>query len=805
MRLNLKAAPVFAVLALFLLVSGAAGARTTADQVVDDATLKAFVDGAAADIAAITNINEGAQLRERLRTEGDWKAGSMFLIMFLRNGDPFIHGNDRSAENKNLLDVVDDNGLRVVEELLAAAALGGDFVRYHDGEPKTAYAVEYTSGITGRIFVLVGGYSQDVSHVPIRIADLPKPAVTASQVVDRETLIAFVEEAARVYRDAILSPGYQDLAGVRNAFRVEGGHWKSGSVYLWVVSAGGVTFFHATEPFREGKATDMTRTDINGVRFAEELIGGARREGRKFLRYHYDDPTVDGDEDTGSPKLGYAVSFKGANTDQRVVVGSGIYLGANGASLNPDAVPKAWLARFGRTVADQVVEAVESRMTAPQAAGMEANLAGHRIGGGREAAALEEGEGGRPTPVSRGLTNRDMLAGWSFAMTGTNAEGSSSAVWGRGAVSGFDGRADSLTLDGEVASAMVGGEFTRGRGTVGLVSAYSRGEGSYRSANGNGEVESVLTGFYPWGRYAMSERFSVWGVAGYGSGTLTLKPENDAEIETDMDLTMGAFGGRGVLMKAPAQGGLELHVKSDARLVRTSSDEVDGDEASLAASQARVSRLRLGLEGAWQKVATPGGWRFQPGFEFGVRHDGGDAETGFGAELGGSLAVADPANGVSLNLKGRGLVAHRASGIREWSSSASVGWNPRRATDRGPSLSLTQSLGTTPSGGVAALFTRKTLAGLASQKDGAGFETSSRLEGRIGYGMAVFGGGFTGTPNLGFGLSDGGTRDWRLGWRLTSAMPRDPGFEVNLDTTRKEHADDSAPEHSVLLKGAFRW
>ena len=327
---NLKAA-AFAAAALVLLAGGTAGAETTADEVVDDATLKAFVHGAAADIAAITNINEGAKLRERIRTEGNWKAGSMFLILFLKNGNPFIHGNDRSAEDKNLLDVEDENGLRVVEELLAAGARGGGFVRYRDGgEQKSAYAVEYTSGITGRPFVLVGGYSQDVSHVPVRIADLPKPAVTASQVVDRDTLVAFVEAAAGVYRDAILSPGYRDLAGVRNAFRAEGGDWRSGSVYLWIVSAGGIIFFHATESFREGVRTDMTRTDVNGLRFAEELIGGARREGSKFLEYYYDDPTVEGDEDTGSPKLGYAVSFPGANTTQRVVVGSGIYLGEGG-------------------------------------------------------------------------------------------------------------------------------------------------------------------------------------------------------------------------------------------------------------------------------------------------------------------------------------------------------------------------------------------------------------------------------------------------------------------------------------------
>ena len=326
MRPNLKVAPALAALALIMLASGAAGAAPTAAQVKDDETLKAFVDGAKAQIEAITDMNEGAKLRERLRTEGDWKSGSMFLVVFLKSGEPFIHGNDRSAESKNLLGVEDERGTRVVEKLLAAAAEGGGFVEYHDGGPKTAYAVEYTSGITARRFVLVGGYSQDVSHVPVHLADLPKPTVTASQVVDRESLTTFVEEAAEAYRKAVMSEGYRGLTGVRNAFRVEGGDWKSGSIYLWVVSGGGVTLFHGSEPWREGKPTDMWRTDSQGIQIAQELIVGARREGRRFLRYHYDNPAIVGDEETGSPKLGYAVSFPVPNTDQRGVIGSGIYL-----------------------------------------------------------------------------------------------------------------------------------------------------------------------------------------------------------------------------------------------------------------------------------------------------------------------------------------------------------------------------------------------------------------------------------------------------------------------------------------------
>ena len=65
--------------------------------------------------------------------------------------------------------------------------------------------------------------------------------------------------------------------------------------------------------------------DVNGVRFVYELIKGAHAGG-SFVKYYYDDPAVEGDEETGSPKIGYATGFPGPNTDQMVVVGSGIYV-----------------------------------------------------------------------------------------------------------------------------------------------------------------------------------------------------------------------------------------------------------------------------------------------------------------------------------------------------------------------------------------------------------------------------------------------------------------------------------------------
>lgn len=55
-------------------------------------------------------------------------------------------------------------------------------------------------------------------------------------------------------------------------------------------------------------------------------------------------------------------------------------------------MPQAWLARFGRTVADQVLDAVDGRMTAPAVAGTRVTLAGWRIGGAAEADGLERRE-----------------------------------------------------------------------------------------------------------------------------------------------------------------------------------------------------------------------------------------------------------------------------------------------------------------------------------------------------------------------------------------------------------------------------
>ena len=278
-------------------------------------------------------------------------------------------------------------------------------------------------------------------------------------------------------------------------------------------------------------------------------------------------------------------------------------------------------------------------------------------------------------------------------------------------------------------------------------------------------------------------------MAGYGEGTLTLTPEGQAPMRPDMDLLMGALGVRGVLLDG-GTGGPTLAAKSDAMAVRTSTDAVTG----LAASEADVTRVRLALEGS-QPVRLGGDAVLTPSLEFGVRHDGGDAETGFGADIGAGLALTAPSRGLSAEIRARGLLTHEADGMREWGVSGTLAWDPAPDSDRGLSLSLSQTVGAQASGGADALLARPTLAGLGAEEDEG--PLGRRFDARLGYGLGVFDDRWTATPELGLGLSDTGT-ELRLGWRLSERVAAGLAVELGLEGTRRESADGHAgPEHGL--------
>ena len=289
-------------------------------------------------------------------------------------------------------------------------------------------------------------------------------------------------------------------------------------------------------------------------------------------------------------------------------------------------------------------------------------------------------------------------------------------------------------------------------------------------------------------------------MAGYGEGTLTLTPEGHAPLRPDLDFLMGALGVRGVLLDGGADGAT-LAAKSDAFAVRTSTDAVSGSAGNLEASRADVTRVRFALKGS-RPVRLGESTVLTPSLELGVRHDGGDAETGFGADIGAGLALSDPSRGLSAELRARGLLTHEADGMRERGLSGTLAFDPAPDTEQGLSVSLTQSVGAQDTGGVDGLLERHSLAGLGAEDEGA--LSARRLDARVGYGLGVLDDRYTAVPELGLGLSER-DRELRLGWRMTERVSTGLAFELGIEGTRRESTDAGVgAEHGLGIGAGWR-
>ncbi len=492
---------------------------------------------------------------------------------------------------------------------------------------------------------------------------------------------------------------------------------------------------------------------------------------------------------------------------------------------NSDPLPAAYLARFGRTVAEQALDGITARMSADRTPGMQGALAGQSLsfdpGGSAQPAIggvgtggllIARGEGeafgggshrfGAGAPAdSRPITSRDLLLGSSFTQTGgKDASGGSFAFWGRASQGSFDGveRGDGtdVRLDGSVTTGLLGADYARDRWLVGLALARSSADGAYTAIGGGGErpgagdgkVESSLTAAIPYASAQVSERLKLWGALGYGAGEVTLKTAKES-LEADTTWSMAAAGLRGGLLK-PEGRGFALALLADALWTRTDSDEAGG----LSASASEANRLRLGVEGS--REFTLGGGVVTPRVELGVRHDGGDAETGFGVEVGGGVSLTAERLGLVLDVSGRALLAHEAEDFRDRGISASLTYDPDPGSKRGASFALRRDLGGSAAGGLDALFASDPLA-----KRAGGRSDGWRAE--AAWGLPAFGGRFTGSPFLAWGFS-AGARDYDVGWRLEPEASGAPDLSLALKATRREAVDDTT-DHGFGVDLTARW
>ena len=498
---------------------------------------------------------------------------------------------------------------------------------------------------------------------------------------------------------------------------------------------------------------------------------------------------------------------------------SGALLGdgeAAGTITNSDPMPKAWLAHFGKAVASQAVNAIGSRLEGSTGSGvvvggMALDGQGIVLGSDADRAALRLD--GSTLPDVRAidahdesLSPRTLLLSSAFQLGGASETDSTGwTAWGRFSSSGFDSAQDDARVDGDVTSAFLGADVSRGRWLAGVAVSRSDGDGAFDLLDGGENdsrvtVDSHLSALYPYARFSMTKRTVVWAMAGYGTGELTLTEPmdttrpRDVESETDLAMRMGAIGTRGEVLPTDASGGVELVLRSDAFWVRMESEAVESERSGrLEASTGDASRLRLVLEGS-RTFDLGSGWALAPSAAAGVRHDGGDAGTGTGVEVGAGMRLA--ARGITIGGRVRTLVTHESDGLEEWGASWSIGISPS-ASGQGLSLTLAPSWGTASSG-VDRLWSLGSTQGLVRADD---FGAGSRVEAELGYGFRLTQGRGVLTPYAGLSWEDGGNRAYRTGtrWRVG------PGTALGLELAHRTTGDDTPPVNSLALRARVRW
>ena len=343
------------------------------------------------------------------------------------------------------------------------------------------------------------------------------------------------------------------------------------------------------------------------------------------------------------------------------VIGSRFELAATGAQSSLGGV------RFGGSLSPEM----QRLMAGGDPFAMQDRLEERALFGGSGSA----GFGGAGFGGGYGLTADRLLSGTSFNMP-LNALGTggatSFAIWGAGDIASFEGEPDDGMYDGSASAGFIGVD-ARGDGWLAGVSVSRSGaeadytfDGIVQGGGTGGTLETSVTAFHPYARLEVGPDSEVWVIGGFGGGEADLSRTHVAGAQSsDLSMSMVIGGLRRAL--ALEFGGADLSLRGDAGVVNL---ETDSGAMAIDGLSASASRLRLGLEAAWEGESAT------PFVEVSGRFDGGDGQTGGGIELAGGIRVLSPETGFGLEAKGRVLAMHTGEGYSESGIGVTASFEP---------------------------------------------------------------------------------------------------------------------------------
>ncbi len=586
---------------------------------------------------------------------------------------------------------------------------------------------------------------------------------------------------------------------------------------------------------------------------AELWIPAGSTKGR-IAAYIYNDSH---DED---PETFEMVLF---DASDGVTIADGI---AVGTIVNDDPMPAAWLSRFGRTVAEQALDGISGRLSAPRTAGTEGTFGGISLqprdsgdgdsgqsghsdqsdpfnqsdpfspfnqsgpippGFGIEGIDTNEGVDGMAPPGIRTMTLQELLLGSHFTATGPgDSSGGSLALWGRAAHSSFDGREGTFSLDGEATTALLGTDYARGKWLVGLALLQSGGEGGYRDTETGSRAASQLCTDADHDMDPQTREVLCGGAVREGDGTVESSltaavPYGAIRISERLKL-WGALGyGTGEVTLEPEVGGL---LRSDLTWTMASAG-LRGDVIAPPA-QGSGPALVITSDALWSRTESDRTSEL-------AASDSDVTRLRLGLE--GSWRIATEGGGhvtpkVELGLRRDGGDAESGSGVEvgggiawvdpslglslDLSGRTLITHEADDLEDRGFAASLAFDPDPASERGLS-LALRQEMGGQAEggldalfradpleDRTGSG-ETAARWTVEAAYGFPALGGRFTGSPHAGFGFMGDG-RDVTVGWRLSRVSSGVPDLSFGVRATRRESMG-TAPVHGVGFEMTVRW
>ena len=343
----------------------------TAQQVEDGSTsLMDFALAARDQYKTPTStLEEALYFQCLVRQEGSpYRSGSTYLIQLTPDGRVYEHAKSMALSGRllnpliyaEILSALGVSPTVLIDLASPDPAIAAQAVSTLMGtlsqEPDAAFdATTFIPGTSGHAAVsllgnsgipilLLAGFDLNESHLVEEAIDYGNPTITAEDVVDRETLKAFVTQAGKWFIPIVeTATDPAAISKARVAARDPNGPWRHGPVYLYVLDlTSNIILFHGAFPdrFEWRPLVATVRDAVTGWLILPQVIEAAKSspEGG-FVEYYFDDPTDDTDS-ADIPKVGYAREFTatigrpdGSAFTLNVIIGSGFY------GREPEVVP----------------------------------------------------------------------------------------------------------------------------------------------------------------------------------------------------------------------------------------------------------------------------------------------------------------------------------------------------------------------------------------------------------------------------------------------------------------------------------